>query len=89
MQWRETGEIRKFLTFVIRQIASKIFGKNNTEALVISRRLLYPYDDRTDTDFIEYISRHRVPLTRVRRFARQFMGLLTPAPYRPEHKLGK
>ena len=58
IQWRETGEIRKFLTFVIRQIASKIFGKNNTEALVISRRLLYPYDGRTDTDFIEYISRH-------------------------------
>ena len=39
-------EIRKFLTFVmIRQIASKIFRKNNTElteALVISRRLKYP-----------------------------------------------
>ena len=46
----ESG-IRKCITFVIRQISSKIFRENNTQALVISKRLKFPSDDRTDTNF--------------------------------------
>ena len=34
--------IRKILTFVKLYIAPKLFGKNNTEALVISKRLKFP-----------------------------------------------
>ena len=49
--WMERG-IRKCLTFVIRQIASKIFGKKNTQALKISKRLKFPSVDRTDRNFI-------------------------------------
>ena len=45
-------EIRKCLTFVIRQIVSKNFRENNTQTLVISKRLKFPYDDRTDTNYI-------------------------------------
>ena len=44
--------IRKCLTFVISQIASKIFGGKNTQALKISKRLKFPQGDRTDTNFI-------------------------------------
>ena len=42
--------IRKYLTFIICQIAFEIFG-NNTQALVISKRLKLPWDDQTDTKF--------------------------------------
>ena len=34
--------IRKILSFVKRSNASKIFGENNTEALVISKSLKFP-----------------------------------------------
>ena len=45
-------EIRKRLTFVTGQIASKIFQKIIIKALVISKRLKFPQDDRTDTNNI-------------------------------------
>ena len=45
-------DIRKILTFVISWIASKIFRENKPEALVISKRLKFPQNDRTDTNFI-------------------------------------
>ena len=44
--------IRKCLTFVISQIASKLFGEKNTQALKISKWLKLPQGDRTDTNFI-------------------------------------
>ena len=51
-------EIRKCLAFVIRQIASKIFRKNNTKALVISKRFKFPWDDQTDTNSIATLRMH-------------------------------
>ena len=50
MSWRE--DLEKEFTFVIRYIASKIFGKNNSGALVISKTLKLPLDDQTVTNFI-------------------------------------
>ena len=44
--------IRKCLTFAISQIACKIFGEKNTQALKISKRPKFPQGDRTDTNFI-------------------------------------
>ena len=41
--------IRKILTFVKLKIASKI---SSFEKLVISKRLKFPQDGRTDTNFI-------------------------------------
>ena len=48
-------EMRKCLTFVIRQITSK---ENNTEALVILKRLKFPQDDRTGSNFIAPLRMH-------------------------------
>ena len=45
------GGIRKILIFVKLKMASKNFRENDTEALVISKRLKLPQDDRTDTIF--------------------------------------
>ena len=42
--------IRKCLTSVIRQTSYKIFGKLISQALVISIRLKFTQDDRTDTN---------------------------------------
>ena len=42
--------IRKCLPSVIRQISYKIFGKLISQALVISIRLKFTQDDRTDTN---------------------------------------
>ena len=39
-------------------LSSKIFGKNNIEALVISKRLKLPKDDRTDSNFIAPVRIH-------------------------------
>ena len=44
--------IRKILTFVKRTIETKIFGKKNTEALMISESLKFPKHDWTDANFI-------------------------------------
>jgi len=45
--------IGKIITFVKLSIASKIFGKIILKpALVISKRLELPWDDRTDANFI-------------------------------------
>ena len=55
---RQRG-IRKILTFAKRSTASKFFGKIlNTEALVISKSLKFPKDDRTDTNFIAPLRMH-------------------------------
>ena len=44
--------LSKSLTFVIRSIASLNFLENSAEALVTSKRLKFPYQDRTDKNFI-------------------------------------
>ena len=44
--------IRRILSFVKRSITTKNFPENNTEALVISKGLKFPKDDRTDTNFV-------------------------------------
>ena len=52
MSWRE--ELEKDLTFVIRYIVSKIFGKKNTvtKTPVILKTLKLSLDGRTGTNFI-------------------------------------
>ena len=47
--------IRKILTFVKLKIASKI---SRFEKLVISKRLKFPQEDRTDTNFIASLRIH-------------------------------
>ena len=49
--------IRKIITFLMRQIALN-FEENNTEASVTSKRLKFPYDERTDTSFIAPLRMH-------------------------------
>ena len=51
-------ESRKIVTFVIRVNCLKNVWQNNTEALVTSKRLKFPQDDRTDTKFKEPLRTH-------------------------------
>ena len=52
------------------------FWENNTEALVISKRLKFPQDDRTDTNFIAplrmHLYRSKITLDRLKRFFNAF-----------------
>ena len=57
-------------------IASKIFGENDAEALVISKSLKFPLHDLTDTNFIAPLNMHfyrsKITLNSLKRFFNLF-----------------